>query len=188
MSIGRKSDSGMIVQLNQSGGFAVPEHKAEINEVFKSFSGKEIEIKITEVNEFTTLLEEAINLQNRFAEMTSESNKSWTNEQFTALRAKMSTSYYHLIDEFAKAKSDEKKAIIEKEICLETLRATFINDNSPSASTTKAKSNILYKQTSETYLQAYQIRSLLELHLKALDLAMNSISGIQKHDVNKLKF
>lgn len=178
----------MIAQLNHLGGFAVAEHKAEINKIFQSFAGREVEIKVTEVNEFTTLLEEAINLQNRFAEMTSESDKNWTNEQFTSLRAKMSTSYFHLVDEFAKAKSDEKRASIEKEICLETLRATFINDNTPSVSTTKAKSNILYKQTSETYLQAYQIRSLLELHLKALDLAMNSISGIQKHDVNKLKF
>ena len=178
----------MIAELNDKGLFAVDEQREEFKSLLQKYSGTEVEIKITEVNEFTTLLQEAVLLQNQFSRMVNETEKRWTNEDFTVLRSKMSSAYYRLIDDFAKAKSDEKTALSEKEICLETLRAGFINENTPAVSTTKAKSNDLYKQISKTYLQAYEIRSLLELHLKSLDTAMNAISGIQKHDINKLKF
>ena len=178
----------MIAQIDEKAAFAIIEQRTEFVGLLKKYAGKEVEINIKESSDFNFNLEKAIELQNKFAEMTNENEKKWTNEDFSVLRSKMSTAYYHLIDEFAIAKSNEKTALIEKEICLETLKEQFVNDNTPSVATTKAKASEKYKKSCEAYLACYKIRALLELHLKSLDTSMNAISGIQKHDVNRLKF
>lgn len=178
-----------IIQINEQGAIAVPEQKQEVQNLFKSMAGKECEISLKEVNEFTTLLQESITLQNQFSEMVNENDKTWTNENFAVLRGKMSSCYYRLIDDFAKAKSDEKTADLEMKLELEAQKTKFLDlDQTPSSAATRAKSTATYREKANFWLESYKVRCLLELHLESLDKAMNAIAGLSKHDVNKLKF
>ena len=178
-----------IIQINEHGAIAVPEQKTEVQNLFKAMAGKECEISLKEVNEFTTLLQESITLQNHFSEMVNENDRKWTNEDFAILRGKMSACYYRLIDDFAKAKSDEKTADVDVKLELETQKTAFLDQGqTPSTATTRAKNTAIYKEKVNFWLETYKVRCLLELHLDSLNVAMNSIAGLSKHDVSKLKF
>lgn len=179
----------ITIQLDENGFCALSEHRMMFHKALQSFAEKEVDITIQEITVFSELTNTAINLQNEFSRAINGGEKRWTAEDFTALRSKMSVAYYHLIDAYAQAKVNEKTSEVNRTMLLDRAKVKFLeNDNSPSISTTKAKASIEYEESNKTYLAAYEERVLLEELLGSLDKSMNSIAGIQKHDINRLKF
>lgn len=179
----------ITIQLDEKGRCAIDEHRQLLSRALATFSEKEVDITIKELTVFSELTNTAIELQNEFSRAINSGEKRWSNEDFTVLRSKMSVAYFSLIDSYAQAKVNEKTAEVNRTMLLDRAKVKFAEEgNSPSISTTKAKASDEYEQSNKTYLAAYEERVLLEELLGSLDKSMNAISGIQKHDVNKLKF
>lgn len=180
----------MIVQLNNSGGFAVPEHKAEINEVLKSYAGKEIEIKISLVDKFPSVIEQSAALQERYQSIFRNESINYTIQEIAQLRGVIEACKMDILKLVSEATIEEKN----KELRLQSIERTekiFLIENGekPALSSMKSKNTEAYKKAQEEYLYVFKIKEGLDAHCKALTGASNAIAGICKNgDDRYMKF
>ena len=177
----------ITVQIDEKGGIPLKEHSDELRAALKSFAQKEVLITVNELTPFQILIDNAVDLQNKFTKLMR--GEKWTTESITLLRGEISSAYYYLSDPFAEAKSDEKNALTNASFVLDKLKIGFMKDgDSPTLATANSKISDEYVWAQKDYLQYYKIRTSIEQLMRSLDATMNAISGLQKIDPNKLKF
>ncbi len=180
----------MIVQINENGFFAVPEHQSEIRELLKTFSGKEVEIKVSEVNEFTTALSQSLQLQERYQDIFKNETVNYTIQEVAQLRGVIEGCKMKILDLLAQATVEEKNKLFILQSIERAEKINLIEKGEKSAfASMKSKNTETYKKAYEDYLDTVKMKEGLDAHCKSLSGASNAIAGICKNgDDRYMKF